>query len=158
MGIGFEQAHFFAMFISNFAFLTPPVAMAALIASKLAEASYVKTAAESVKTALGGFTIPFLFIYCPIMLLLPQDPIRGVTGLIASLLFLFSMEITFVGYYMVDSSIPERIFTGASGILFFLSIVLSSVALFAVGLALVLSVTLFQWRKKAFLAPSTALK
>ena len=159
MGIGFEQAHFFAMFISNFAFLTPPVAMAALIASKLAEASYVKTAIESVKSALGGLTIPFLFIYCPLMLLLPQDPIRGVAGLIASILFLFSMEITFVGYYMVDSSILERVFTGASGILFFLSIVLANFALFGVGLIVIFFVTLFQWRKKSLrLAQSTSLK
>jgi TRAP transporter 4TM/12TM fusion protein len=148
MGIGFEQAHFFAMFISNFAFLTPPVAMAALIASKLAEASYIKTATESVKTALGGFTIPFLFIYCPLILLLPQDPIGGVAGLIATMLFLFSMEITFVGYYMVDSSILERVFTGASGVLFFLSIVLANFVLLGAGLTLILFVTLFQWRKK----------
>ena len=159
MGIGFEQAHFFAMFISNFAFLTPPVAMAALIASKLAEASYIKTAVESVKSALGGFTIPFLFIYCPLLLLLPQDPIRGIAGFIASILFLFAMEITFVGYYMVHSSLSERILTGASGILFFLSIILANFTLFGIGLALIIFITFFQWRRKSLkLVSNTHLK
>jgi TRAP-type uncharacterized transport system fused permease subunit len=159
MGIGFGQAHFFAMFISNFAFLTPPVAMAALIASKLAEASYVKTAVESVKTALGGFTIPFLFIYCPLLLLLPQDPIQGIAGLIASVLFLFSTEITFVGYYMVDCNILERILTGSSGILLFLSIVLANFTLFGMGLVIIIFITLYQWRKKGLkLASGTPLK
>jgi len=159
MGVGFGQAHFFAMFISNFAFLTPPVAMAALIASKLAEASYVKTAVESVKTALGGFTIPFLFIYCPLLLLLPQDPIQGIAGLIASVLFLFSTEITFVGYYMVNCNILERIFTGASGILLFLSIVLANFTLFGMGLVIIIFITLYQWRKKGLkLASETPSK
>jgi TRAP transporter 4TM/12TM fusion protein len=159
MGIGFGQAHFFAMFISNFAFLTPPVAMAALIASKLAEASYVRTAAESVKTALGGLTIPFLFIYCPLLLLLPQDPIRGIAGLIASVLFLFSTEITFVGYYMVDCNFLERILTGACGILFFLSIVLANLTFFGMGLIIIIFITLYQWRKKGLkLASETPLK
>ena len=148
MGIGFEQAHFFAMFISNFAFLTPPVAMAALIASKLAEASYIKTAAESVKCALGGFTMPFLFIYCPLMLLLPQDPIRGVAGLIGSILFLFSMEITFVGYFIVDCSIVERLLAGASGILFFLSVVLGNFTLLGIGWVLILFIAFVQWRRR----------
>lgn len=148
MGVGFEQAHFFAMFISNFAFLTPPVAMAALIASKIAEASYIKTAVESIKTALGGVTIPFLLIYCPFMLLLPQDTIRGVAGLIASILFLFSIEITFVGYYIVDCSLLERVLIGASGILFFLSIVLADITFLWIGLALITFITFYQRRKK----------
>jgi TRAP transporter 4TM/12TM fusion protein len=152
MGIDFERAHFFAMYISNFAFLTPPVAMAALIASKLAEASYVKTAAESVKSALGGFTIPFLLVYCPLLLLLPQDPVRGAAGLACSVLFLFSMEITFVGYYLRDCSILERIFTGASGTLFFLSVVLANLSLLGFGLALLVLITLSQWRKKGLAA------
>jgi len=159
MGIGFEQAHFFAMYISNFAFLTPPVAMAALIASKLAEASYIKTATEAVKSAFGGITIPFLFIYCPFMLLLPQDPIRGVAGIIASVLFLFSMEITFVGYYMSDCSILERVLTGTSGILFFLSIALANFILFGVGLAFIIFITFYQWKKKSLKSASeTPLK
>jgi TRAP-type uncharacterized transport system fused permease subunit len=147
------------MYISNFAFLTPPVAMAALIASKLAEASYIKTATEAVKSAFGGITIPFLFIYCPFMLLLPQDPIRGVAGIIASVLFLFSMEITFVGYYMSDCSILERVLTGASGILFFLSIVLANFILFGVGLAFIIFITFYQWKKKSLKSASeTPLK
>jgi TRAP transporter 4TM/12TM fusion protein len=159
MGVGFEQAHFFAMFISNFAFLTPPVAMAALIASKIAEASYIKTAVESIKTALGGVTIPFLLIYCPFMLLLPQDTIRGVAGIIASVLFLFSVEITFVGYYMSDCSILERVLTGTSGILFFLSIALANFTLLGVASALIIFITFYQWRKKSLkLASETPLK
>jgi len=148
MGIGFEQAHFFTMFISNFAFLTPPVAMAALIASKIAEADYVKTAVESVKSALGGFTIPFLFIYCPFLLLLPQNPFQATIGLIGSILFLFTMEVAFVGYYMVRCGPAERSLLVAGAISFFLSIVLANGSFFFIGLALLAGLTFFQWRKR----------
>jgi len=148
MGVGFEQAHFFTMFISNFAFLTPPVAMAALIASKIANASYLKTAAESVKTAFGGFTIPFLFIYCPFLLLLPQDPYAAILGVVSSFFFLFAAEVAFVGYYLVPCSVLERILSVGGGVLMFLAIVSSSWSLLAAGLAVMAVVTVSQWRKK----------
>jgi len=149
MGVGFEQAHFFTMFFSTFAFLTPPVAMAALIAAKLAEADYLKTAAESVKTAIGAFTIPFLFIYCPFLLLLPQEPVSAARGLIASVFFLFATEVMFIGYYMVRCTIPERVLAGVGGLCLFLSVVMANFSLFFIGLGLVGGVTFLQWRKKS---------
>lgn len=149
MGVGLEQAHFFTMFFSTFAFLTPPIAMASLIAAKLAEADYLKTAVESVKTALGAFTIPFLFIYCPFLLLLPQEPISAASGLIASIFFIFATEVMFIGYYMVKCTILERVLLGVGGICLFLSIVLANFSLFIIGVALVGGVTFLQWRKKS---------
>ena len=62
MGVPFEQGHFFAMFVSVFAFLTPPVAMVSLIASRIAGGKYISTAIESTKAALVGFLVPFMFI------------------------------------------------------------------------------------------------
>ncbi len=149
MGVGFAQAHFFTMFVSTFAFLTPPVALAALIAAKLAEADYLKTASEAVKTALGGFTIPFLFVYAPFLLLLPQEPVSAATGLMASILYLFAAEVALIGYYMVKCNIPERLLIAAGSISFFLSVVLSNLSLFVVGLVLVAAITFSQWRKRS---------
>jgi len=60
MGLTFAQGHFYAMFVAVFAFLTPPVAVVALIASRVAKASYIRTSIESTKAALGGFLLPFL--------------------------------------------------------------------------------------------------
>ena len=122
--------------------------MAALIASKIANASYLKTAAESVKTAFGGFTIPFLFIYCPFLLLLPQDPYAAILGVVSSFFFLFAAEVAFVGYYLVPCSVLERILSVGGGVLMFLAIVSSSWTLLAAGLAVMAVVTVSQWRKK----------
>jgi TRAP-type uncharacterized transport system fused permease subunit len=42
--------------------ITPPVAVAALVASKLASAGYFRTAFASCRIGLAGFVLPFLFI------------------------------------------------------------------------------------------------
>ena len=151
MGVGFEQAHFFTMFFAVFAFLTPPVALVALIAAKLADAPYIQTAIEATKAAIGGFIIPFMFIYCPVLLLQPQDPVGSVTGIIAAVVCLFALEVGFVGYCLTDCSVKERILAGAAGVALFVFIILKSHILFFGGLAICTVLMMSQRRKKNIL-------
>jgi len=83
MGLTFEQGHFYAMFVAAFAFLTPPVAVVALIASRVAKSDYIKTSIESTKAAMGGFLLPFFFAYCPILLLQPKNIFLESAGFVA---------------------------------------------------------------------------
>jgi TRAP-type uncharacterized transport system fused permease subunit len=53
MGMGILEAHFFVFYFAVFAMVTPPVGVAAIIASKIAGAGYVRTANEAVKTCLA---------------------------------------------------------------------------------------------------------
>jgi TRAP-type uncharacterized transport system fused permease subunit len=149
MGIGFEQAHFFTMFFAVFAFLTPPVALVALIAAKLADAPYIQSAVEATKAAIGGFIIPFMFIYCPVLLLQPQDILGSVTGIIAAIMCLFVLEMGFVGYCFTDCTVKERVLAGFAGLALFISIVLKSHILFAVGFVICAGLMLLQrWKWK----------
>ena len=148
MGVGFEQAHFFTMFFAVFAFLTPPVALVALIAAKLADAPYIKSAIEATKAAIGGFVIPFMFVYCPILLLQSQDPTRAVLGIIAAVICLLTLEVGFVGYYFTDCTIMERLMAGGAGLALFTYFVTGSHSLFVGGIVLAVLLTLLQWRKK----------
>ncbi len=148
MGVGFEQSHFFVMFFAVFAFLTPPVALVALIASKLADASYMKSAIEATKAAIGGFLIPIMFIYCPILLLQPQEPLGAVLGIVAAVLCLLSLEVAFVGYYLGSCSAVERVLTAVGGASLLMFFMLKSEILFTIGVTLCVIVTFFQWRKK----------
>ncbi len=152
MGVGFEQSHFFTMFFAVFAFLTPPVALVALIAAKLAQASYFKSAIEATKAAVGGFIIPFMFIYCPVLLLQPQDPFEAVLGIIASVTCLFALEVSFVGYYFTHCDLMDRLLAGASGLSFLIYFVSGRPLLFYAGLALCACVSLMQFRKKRLIA------
>jgi len=46
-----------------FANLTPPVALAAFAAAGLSGGDPMKTGVQSVKLALAGFIIPYMFVY-----------------------------------------------------------------------------------------------
>lgn len=70
MGVSWEQAHMFVLFYAVFSNLTPPVAIAALVASALAKADYMKTCWESMKVGAVAFITPFLFIAHPELLLI----------------------------------------------------------------------------------------
>jgi len=80
-GIDVLAAHMYVFFFANMSAVTPPVALAALVASKLAKDSYMRTAFIASRLAIPGFVLPFLFIYNPELLMLE--------GSIASRLFLF---------------------------------------------------------------------
>jgi len=80
-GIDVLAAHMYVFFFANMSAVTPPVALAALVASKLAKASYMRTAFIASRLAIPGFVLPFLFIYNPELLMLE--------GSVASRLFLF---------------------------------------------------------------------
>ncbi len=148
MGVGFEQAHFFTMFFAVFAFLTPPIAMVALIAAKLAGAPYIASALEATKAAIGGFVIPFMFIYCPALLLQWHDPFQDVIGLFACIICLLALEVGFVGYFVNECTIPERFLSVGAAIILFLSLTLESYLSFTTGLIVILLLFVRQkWRK-----------
>ena len=150
MGVGFEQAHFFTMFVTVFAYLTPPIAIAALIAAQMAGASYMKTAVEAVKIAIAGFLIPFMFVYCPVLILQQQEAAAAATGVIASICTLVACQVAFVGYYLVDCRPWERglIIIAAGLLLAFLPV--DNYALFIAGMVLFFLITLWQLRRRIF--------
>ncbi|MEO0894383.1 MAG: TRAP transporter fused permease subunit [Pseudomonadota bacterium] len=69
-GVELLTAHMFVFFFANMSAVTPPVALAALVASKLAKDSYARTAFNASVLGLPGFMIPFLFIVYPEILML----------------------------------------------------------------------------------------
>jgi TRAP transporter 4TM/12TM fusion protein len=151
MGVPFEQGHFFAMFVSVFAFLTPPVAMVSLIASKMAGARYIPTAIESTKAALAGFLIPFLCVYCPILLLQPRNLAYETVELAAILLGFLCLEVAFVGYYISVCNRLERVLMAASGFCAFAFVIIQNSSILAFGLVLFLLLTM-QHRSKGLRA------
>ncbi|MFC1846429.1 TRAP transporter permease, partial [Chloroflexota bacterium] len=144
MGIGFEQAHFFTMFTTIFAYLTPPVAIGVMIAAKLAGGSYIKTAIEAVKVAAAGFLLPFMLIYCPILMLQPQEPRSAVTGVIASIILLLAIQIAFTGFYIIRCSRTERLLFLLTTAMLLAFLPLTNYILFALGVLLFIALTLRQ--------------
>ncbi len=66
------SAHMFVFYFGIFANITPPVCLAAFAGAGIAGGDPMKTGFQSLKLALAGFIVPFMFIYNPTMLMI--DP------------------------------------------------------------------------------------
>ena len=84
LGIPAIAAHMFCFYFAMFANLTPPVALAAFAASGLSGGNPMKTGWQSVKLALAGFIVPYMFIYNEQLLLMNVDLLNGIRVVITS--------------------------------------------------------------------------
>ncbi len=65
-------AHFFLFYFAVFSTITPPIAVGALAASKIANVSYWYIGGQSLKIAVPMFILPFVFVYNPALLEFPR--------------------------------------------------------------------------------------
>jgi hypothetical protein len=79
-------AHFFVFFFANISAITPPVAVACLVAAKIADARFFRTCFIAVRLGLPGFILPFLFVAHPEILGL--DAGFGYTALVSAMALL----------------------------------------------------------------------
>ena len=63
-------AHMFVFYFGIFANITPPVALAAFAGAGISGGDPMKTGWQSLKLALAGFIVPFLFVYNPSMMMI----------------------------------------------------------------------------------------
>lgn len=131
MGIPKEVAHFFVMYAAVFSYLTPPVAVVALIAARVAGGSYVKTAIEATKAAFAAYILPFLFVYSPILVLKPKEQFIEGLSVLSTIIGLIGFQGFFVGHLIGQCSLLQRILAGVGALLAFL-FVFNKVYLFLV--------------------------
>jgi len=65
MGLSVIQAHFFALFMATLGFITPPVAPAAIVTSRIAGISYLGTYREAFKLMAGASFCPSYLLLMP---------------------------------------------------------------------------------------------
>jgi len=152
LGLDLLTVHFFAMYFTIFAFLTPPVALSALFASRVAGSDYMRTALEATKVGVAGWLIPFMAVFCPAVLLNFSDPLNSVTGLISCLVILLGLQAGFVGYYLKDLSLLERVLSIISAIALIIGLYYSTFAnnysWFGVGMGIFAVLTLWQFIRR----------
>lgn len=145
MGMPLLSAHFFVFFFACFSMVTPPIGMGAVIASKLADADYLKTAMEAVKAAIAGFVIPFLFVWNPVLLLNPAGPIFiAIIKLLASVMLLIALEAMLVGYYLTNLRLWERLSLGLSIVLMVVYFTTNTLPLLFISFAIFFFVSITQ--------------
>jgi TRAP-type uncharacterized transport system fused permease subunit len=138
-------AHFFTFYFCNFSYITPPVALAAIFASKIAEANYTKTAIEASKVGIAGFILPFMFIWNPGLLLEFSEPVGTIIMKMAACdLCLIGLQAGMVGFYILKLNWFRRLLVLLSAALFLMSIYHGNTWIFLAGIALAVFSTLWQ--------------
>ncbi len=121
MGVDVLPAHLFVFYYAILAEITPPVCIASYCGANIAQSKPMETGFESLKLALVGFIIPYIFIYNPALLL------QGSFMQIVSLCFLMIYIILFIaaglqGFYIRKLNIYLRaVFIIAAGLLVLLA-------------------------------------
>jgi TRAP-type uncharacterized transport system fused permease subunit len=123
------------------------VALSAFVASEIAGASYFKTSIESAKVTIGGFVVPYLIVFFPILLIEPQAPFMAAAGIVTSLLLIILLQAFCCGHYLMPLSASAKFIAGILAVVLFLYGSTQSYLLFFVGIAVSFAVAFAQWRK-----------
>jgi TRAP transporter 4TM/12TM fusion protein len=77
-------AHLFIFYFGMMAMVTPPVALAAYAAASIAGSDIMKTGVTAFRFALVGFTLPFMFVFRPELLLMSPDGAPSIGAVVAA--------------------------------------------------------------------------
>ena len=110
-------AHMFCFYFAMFANLTPPVALAAFAAAGLSGGSPMKTGWQSVKLALAGFIVPFMFVYNPQLLLENVTVASGLQVVITSCVGVLLIAAAVEGYLKGKLHIALRVVAAIGALL-----------------------------------------
>ena len=109
LGIPALVAHLFCFYFAMFANLTPPVALAAFAAAGIAGGNPMKTGWASVKLALAGFILPYMFVYNPQLLLIDTPVLQGIQVAITAAVGVFLISVAVEGFLHQKVNIVLRI-------------------------------------------------
>jgi TRAP transporter 4TM/12TM fusion protein len=94
LGVVPLAAHLFIFYFGMMSMVTPPVALAAYAASSIAGAPMMATAIAAFRFALVGFTLPFMFVFRPELLMLDPTSNTAAWPAVAYAVFVAVLGIT----------------------------------------------------------------
>jgi len=100
-------AHLFIFYFACLSALTPPVALAAFAAAAIANARTWDVGWQSMRFAIAGFVIPYMFIYGPAMVLIgnaTEITLTIITGLVGTMALAAAVQ----GWLLKRATLIER--------------------------------------------------
>lgn len=110
-------AHMFCFYFAMFANLTPPVALASFAAAGLSGGSPMKTGWQSVRLALAGFIVPFMFVFNPQLLLNDVTVLTGIQVVLTACIGVVLIAAAVEGYLFGRMNVILRILAGVGAYL-----------------------------------------
>ncbi len=101
-GIPEPQTHFFVFYFAVVSFITPPIAVATVISSSIADSDFLISSLEAVRFGIPLYLLPFAFIYFD---LIPEGSVLSLGYLLRFLLVLVSIVAIMYGSYADRGSI-----------------------------------------------------
>ena len=119
LGIAPAAAHMFSFYYAMFANLTPPVALASFAAAGLSGGDPMKTGVASVKLAIAGFIVPFMFVFSPQLMLINTTLVEGAWTAVTACIGVFMLAVAVEGYFCAKVALWLRavILVGALGLM-----------------------------------------
>jgi TRAP transporter 4TM/12TM fusion protein len=108
LGIPIVATHLFCFYFSFLSAVTPPIAGAAMVASRIANASFMKTSMEALKLSLPFFVVPYFVVFNPVVVFKAQPAVAAATGLTMMLLSSSSLAFFAFGHLFGPLSKVER--------------------------------------------------
>ena len=138
MGVPVLPAHLFCFYFAICSHITPPVAIGALVASRMAGGEYWATCWEAIKAAFAKYLLPFLFIYAPVTILMPEygflySAVQMTTILVAIL----ALQVGVSNYCFMPLRMDEMIAFIVASIFCLIAVFSDSAVLYFVGYVLV---------------------
>jgi TRAP transporter 4TM/12TM fusion protein len=143
LGIPAGAAHMFSFYYAMFANLTPPVALASFAAAGLSGGNPMKTGVASVKLAIAGFIVPFMFVYAPQLMLINTTFAEGAWVAASACVGVFLIAVAVEGYLFAPMAAWLRLIAAAGSLL----LIKPGMETDAIGLA-VLALTVLVQKKK----------
>ena len=109
LGVPLLAAHFFVFYFANVANITPPVAVASMVAANLAGANYFRTGFIAVRLGLPGFLLPFIFVVHPEILGIDASIWQTALVTLAALIAIVSFNLAFEGFMLTRMAWWERL-------------------------------------------------
>ena len=111
------SAHLFVYYFGVMADITPPVCLASYAASGIAGSNPLRTGVQSVRIAIGGFLVPFMFVLAPQLLLEEWDWFLGPKALVTAMVGIYAVGTAVVGFIDRTINVGVRLMLGAAGIM-----------------------------------------
>lgn len=118
--VGYETAcciagHLFIFYFAILSALTPPVCIAVFTASAISGARWLQIAVIAMALGIGGYIIPFYFIFDP-ALLMQGEPVNIIIHTLTALAGVFFLAVGILGHWFKSVTILERLLFIAAGL------------------------------------------
>ncbi|MFC7364177.1 MULTISPECIES: TRAP transporter permease [Bhargavaea] len=143
LGVNPLAAHLFIFYFGIISAITPPVALASIVAAGIAEEKPLVTSLTSLKLGIPGFLLPFMFVLGP-ELILEGTAINIIISVITALFGIYSLAVAIQKYHIRPMRLWESLIFGISAV----GLLYPGWLTDLVGISVIVFMSLYLWKTK----------